>query len=306
MATSPSTVKQPAYIYLLPVAAVLIWSVNVVITRVAIDVISPLSISFYRWFFALLILTPILLPQVWRQRQTVRQYLPKLAVLGLFGMVIYQGLAYVAAHSTTATNMGIINGLIPLVTIVVASFLLKEKPSRFAIAGGLLSLLGLAVLIGQGNPANILSGDIHHGDGLMLLAVIGYACYGVLLRRWQIPLSTWSSVYVQIFFGALFQLPLVMYAGFSPISLQNGWIIFFSCVFPSILAPFLWMKAIAAMGPSRTSIFMNLLPVFTALIAIFYLGEIWRNYHTLGGLLALSGVILAQVKPKKLALKYGK
>ena len=297
--TSPSS-KNSMYVYVLPIAAVLIWSVNVVIARVAVDVISPMSISFYRWFFALLVLAPILLPQVWQQRQIVRQYLPKLAVLGLFGMVIHQGLAYVAAHSTTATNMGIINGLIPLVTIVVASFLLNEKPTRFAIAGGLLSLIGLTVLIGQGNPANILSGDIHLGDGLMLLAVGAYACYGVLLRRWQIPLSTWRSVYVQIFFGALFQLPLVMYAGFSPIDLKNGWIVLFSCIFPSILAPFLWMKAIAALGPNRSSIFMNLLPVFTALIAIFYLGEVWHSYHTLGGLLALGGVLLAQLKPKKM------
>lgn len=299
MASTPLNSKNSAYVYLLPIAAVLIWSVNVVIARVAVDVISPLSISFYRWFFALLVLTPILLPQVWQQRQTVRQYLPKLAVLGLFGMVIYQGLAYVAAHSTSATNMGIINALIPLITIVVASFLLKDKPSYFAITGGLLSLLGLAILIGQGNPANILKGNIHHGDSLMLLAVIAYACYGVLLRRWQIPLSTWSSVYVQISFGALFQLPLVMYAGFSPIGIQNGWIIIFSGLFPSILAPFLWMKAIAALGPNRSSIFMNLLPVFTALIAIFYLGEVWHSYHTLGGLLAVSGVMLAQIKPKK-------
>ena len=298
MALNPLSSKNSVYVYLLPIAAVLIWSVNVVIARVAVDVISPLSISFYRWFFALLVLTPILLPQVWQQRQIVRQYLPKLAVLGLFGMVIYQGLAYVAAHSTTATNMGIINGLIPLVTIVVASFLLNEKPTRFAIAGGLLSLIGLTVLIGQGNPANILSGDIHLGDGLMLLAVVAYACYGVLLRRWQIPLSTWRSVYVQIFFGALFQLPLVMYAGFSPITMQNSWIIIFSVGFPSILAPFLWMKAIAALGPNRSSIFMNLLPVFTALIAIFYLGEVWHSYHALGGLLALGGVMLAQIKPK--------
>lgn len=300
MAINTLTNKDSPYIYLLPIAAVLIWSVNVVIARVAVDVISPLSISFYRWFFALLVLTPILLPQVWQQRQIVKKYWPKLAVLGLFGMVIYQGLAYVAAHSTTATNMGIINGLIPLVTIVVATFLLKERPSRYAIAGGLLSLLGLAVLIGQGNPANILKGDIHSGDGLMLLAVIAYACYGVLLRRWQIPLSTWRSVYMQIFFGALFQLPLVMYAGFSPFTIQNGWIIVFSVGFPSILAPFLWMKAIAALGPNRSSIFMNLLPVFTALIAIFYLGEVWHSYHTLGGLLALSGVLLAQLKPKKM------
>ncbi|XID74867.1 DMT family transporter [Alkanindiges sp. WGS2144] len=285
-------------IFIFPLISVLIWSVNVVITRVAIDVISPLSISFYRWLFAFLILTPFILPKAWHQRQVIKNHLGKLAVLGLFGMVIYQGLAYIAAHSTTATNMGIINALIPLLTIAVATVILKEKPTRFAIIGGLLSLLGLAILIGQGNPASLLTGDIHLGDGLMLLAVTGYACYGVLVRLWQLPLTTWVSVYVQIFFGALFQLPLVMYEGFASITQENGWIIFYSCLFPSIIAPFFWVKAVGLMGPNRTSIFMNLLPVFTAIIAIAYLGEAWKSYHTVGGLLTLAGVILAQLKPK--------
>ena len=101
----------------LPLLAVLIWSMNVAVTRYVVDYISPVSISFYRWFVAFLILTPFMLGKVWRERQLVLQHWKQLAVLGAFGMVLYQGLGYSAAHYTTATNMGIINAFIPVFTI---------------------------------------------------------------------------------------------------------------------------------------------------------------------------------------------
>lgn len=290
--------KLPAYIMLLPLGTVLIWAINIVLTRAAIDVIQPFNISFYRWLIAFLILSPFLLPRVWRERAQIKPYIAKLAVMGLFGMVMYQGLAYVAAHSTTATNMGIINALIPLMTVAVASFALKKKPTLFALAGGVISLIGLSILIGKGNPLNLLAGDIHFGDGLMVIGVFCYACYGVLARLWQIPLSLFSSIYIQIFFGALFQLPLVLHEGFQPITADNAAIVMYAAIFPSLLAPLLWLKSIALIGPNRTSIFMNVLPIFTALIAVSFLGEHWYGYHTFGGLLTLGGVMLAQIKPK--------
>ena len=288
---------------LLPLGTVLIWAINIVLTRAAIDVIQPFNISFYRWLIAFIILMPFLLPKVWRERALIRPYLPKLALMGLFGMVMYQGLAYVAAHSTTATNMGIINALIPLMTVAVASVALKEKPTLFAVAGGLMSLLGISILIGKGNPANLLAGDIHLGDGLMVIGVFCYACYGVLARLWQIPLSLFSSIYIQIFFGALFQLPLVLHEGFQPITADNAAIVMYAAIFPSLLAPLLWLKSISLIGPNRTSIFMNVLPIFTALIAVSFLGEHWYSYHSIGGMLTLAGVILAQRKPKPAILQ---
>ena len=295
---STLTTAVPPYIMLLPLGTVLIWAINIVLTRAAIDVIQPFNISFYRWLIAFILLTPFLLPKVWRERALIRPYLPKLALMGLFGMVMYQGLAYVAAHSTTATNMGIINALIPLMTVAVASVALKEKPTLFAVAGGLMSLLGISILIGKGNPANLLAGDIHLGDGLMVIGVFCYACYGVLARLWQIPLSLFSSIYIQIFFGALFQLPLVLHEGFQPITADNAAIVMYAAIFPSLLAPLLWLKSISLIGPNRTSIFMNVLPIFTALIAVSFLGEHWYSYHSIGGMLTLAGVILAQRKPK--------
>ncbi|KAG1245074.1 hypothetical protein G6F65_021439 [Rhizopus arrhizus] len=107
----------PARYLLFPLLAALIWAVNMIVTKMAAGVISPAVIGFYRWAIAGAVLTPFALPGVWAQRRLIVPYLPKFAVLGGLGMALYQGLAYVAASSTTATNMGIITAMIPLLTI---------------------------------------------------------------------------------------------------------------------------------------------------------------------------------------------
>jgi len=117
----------------LPISAVLIWSMNIAVTRYVSDYISPVSISFYRWLVAFIILTPFMLLKVWKQRQLIKQHFFQLAVLSAFGMALYQGLAYSAAHYTTATNMGIINAFIPVFTIFVSILILRETPNRFAV-----------------------------------------------------------------------------------------------------------------------------------------------------------------------------
>ena len=203
-ADSPAT---PARYLMFPLLAALIWSVNMIVTKMAAGLISPAVIGFYRWTLAGVLLTPFALPGLWRQRRLVWPYLPKFAVLGGLGMALYQGLAYVAAGSTTATNMGIITAMIPLLTIAVGALVLRERPSALALLGGLLSLAGLALLIGEGDPTRLLSVGANHGDVLMGVAALAYALYGVLLRRWGLPVGPWVSLYVQVAFGVLFQLP---------------------------------------------------------------------------------------------------
>lgn len=287
------------WVYLLPFTAVVIWSVNVIVTKLAVAVIPALSISFYRWVLAFLILTPFLGLKVWRERGIIVPYLPKLALLGLFGMVMYQGLAYQAAHTTSATNIGILNAMIPIFTVFIATFLLRERASTWAVAGSVLSFLGIIILIGKGNPLNVLSGDFHLGDVLMLAAVLCYAAYGVLTRLWQIKLDLLSNIYIQIAFGVIFHLPLMMYYGFAAITPENLWVILYAGTLPSLVAPIVWVKAIQLIGPNRTSIFINFTPILTAMIAVSFLGEQWQIYHTVGGLLTLLGVGLAQIKPKQ-------
>lgn len=168
---------------LLPLIAVLIWSLNIAVTRYVAAYISPVSISFYRWLIAFLILTPWILPKVWQQRELIRPHLKQLAVLSAFGLVLYQGLSYTAANYTTATNMGIINAFIPMFTILVSLLILKEIPTRFAVLGCIISFSGLLYVIAQGDLRQLSELTGHAGDMLMVLAVFFYAFYGVFLKN---------------------------------------------------------------------------------------------------------------------------
>ena len=280
----------------LPVIAVLIWSLNIAITRYVAEYISPVSISFYRWIIAFLILTPFILPKVIKQRTLVRQNIVKLAVLSAFGMVLYQGLAYTAAHYTTATNMGIINAFIPIFTIFVSLMILKEFPTRFAVVGSILSFIGLIYVIGQGRLDTLMHLGGHWGDMIMIVAVFFYAFYGVFLKKWQLDLPLMISLYIQIGFAVLYHLPFVAVLGLDAIDLDNGLSVLYAGIFPSIIAPLVWMLAVQHLGPNRTSIFMNLMPIFTAIIAYVWLKEAWTIYHSLGGIVILIGIALAQKK----------
>lgn len=280
----------------LPVIAVLIWSLNIAITRYVAEYISPVSISFYRWIIAFLILTPFILPKVIKQRTLVRQNIVKLAVLSAFGMVLYQGLAYTAAHYTTATNMGIINAFIPIFTIFVSLMILKEFPTRFAVVGSILSFIGLIYVIGQGRLDTLMHLGGHWGDMIMIVAVFFYAFYGVFLKKWQLELPLMISLYIQIGFAVLYHLPFVAVLGLDAIDLDNGLSVLYAGMFPSIIAPLVWMLAVQHLGPNRTSIFMNLMPIFTAIIAYVWLKEAWTIYHSLGGIVILIGIALAQKK----------
>ena len=288
--------KMMRWAVLLPLLSVFIWSLNIAVTRYVTEYISPVSISFYRWLVAFIMLTPFMLPQLYKNRALIQQHWKQLAVLAAFGMVLYQGLSYSAAHYTTATNMGIINAFIPVFTILVSVFILKEWPNRFALLGCLISFSGLLLVIAKGHWANLLSLGGHAGDAIMLAAVFFYAFYGVLLKKWQLKIPLFISVYVQIFFALLYHLPFVLYFGLDAINAQNVWSVLYAGMFPSLAAPLLWMLSIQYLGPNQTSIFMNLMPIVTAAIAYCWLAEQWTVYHSIGTALAILGVLLAQKK----------
>ncbi|MCO8043147.1 DMT family transporter [Acinetobacter bohemicus] len=293
-----SDLRNPTWAFALPVLAVMIWSLNIVVTRYAADLISPASISFYRWLIAFLILTPFMLSKVWQQRQLVRQHWLQLAVLSAFGMVLYQGLAYTAAHYTTATNMGLINAFIPIFTILVSFFILKDIPNYFAIIGGILSFCGLMYVMAQGDLTALWQNGAHWGDLLMVIAVFFYAFYGVFLKKWQLKIPLLISLYIQIGFALIYHLPFIAWLGLDSLNPANLSSVLYAGIFPSLIAPLVWMLAVQQIGPNRTSIFMNLMPVFTAIIASIWLAESWTIYHSMGGAIILLGILLAQYQPK--------
>lgn len=280
--------------FLFPLLAVLIWSVNAIVSKMSATAIDPAAISFYRWLLALLILAPFALPGVWRHRQQIRQSWWKLLVLGLLGMVLYQSLAYYAAHSVSALFMGILNALIPLLTVLLSVVVMRLAPTQGILLGSLLSFSGLVWLVSEGNPAQLLSHGLGKGEMMMFAASASYALYGVLTKRWAIPLPNWQSLWMQIFFGVLLLTPGFLMAPDVSLNTQNIPLILFAAIPASIIAPFLWIQGVMRLGASTASIFMNLAPIFTAIIAVTFLHESLHSYHFIGGGVTLAGVILAQ------------
>ncbi|SCB28030.1 DMT family transporter [Rhizobium multihospitium] len=275
---------------LAPLLTVLIWSGNTVVTKASAGVISPGSISFYRWLLAFIVLLPFVGRSAWRNRALLREHWLKLAILGALGMVIYQSLAYEAAKTTSAVNMGVMLALMPLLSTLLAGLLAGERLTIASLAGGAISLIGLVYLTSRGNPMILVNGGFHIGDGLMIIAVLANALYGVMLRRWAMPLSLWQQLFWQIGFSTLLLIPVFLAGEISPVTTANLPLILYAAIPTSLIAPFCWMIGIHKLGAGRASLLINLLPIIVAALAWALLGEQLHSYHAIGGALALVGV----------------
>ena len=289
--------------FLLPLFTVIIWSGNSIVNILSANVIAPETISFYRWFIALITLTPFLIKPVWKKRHAIKPYLPKLAFLALLGMAINQSLAYFAAATTTATHMTLIFALVPLLSLMFSVPILGLTLTKKALFGAMISLTGLVYMLSHGNISNLLSEGINIGDSYMLIAACSYSLYGVLLKRWRLPFNNWIALYVQMVFAVIILIPMLTYNGQVNLTSESLPLVLYAAIPTSILATWLWMQSIHYIGADKTAMFMNLLPVFTAIMATFILGEQLSSEQFIGGGLVLTGVAMTQFKSRTIVKK---
>ncbi|MBF5014567.1 DMT family transporter [Burkholderia pseudomultivorans] len=294
--------------FLFPFCAIALWAGNVVVSKLSATTIDPSAITFYRLLLAVALMSVFTLRGAWRNRAQLGAHLPKLAVLGFLAMALFQSLSYEAAKTTTATNMAIITALVPLLTMALSSLLLGDPPGAGMVAGGMLSLAGVVYLISGGHPLTIAARGVQPGDLLMLAASGAYALYGVLLKRWHMgALPAWQSTYVQAIVALACMLPMLLRLPAPAVwpTRASVPLILYAGVLASVVLPYLWMQGVKLLGPSRCAMYMNLLPVMTAGIAIVLLGESLKPYHVIGGGVALVGVVIAQRFPVRASAPQG-
>lgn len=290
------TLPGAAMVYLLPLFTVFIWGGNAIVNKMAAETIEPSAMSFYRWLLAIVILTPFCLPKVIKRWQIIRQNLAKLAFLAMLGMVLNQSLSYYAGLTTTASNMALITSLVPLIAIFLSVPLLGKPISPISIVGGVLALSGLVFMLGKGDATFFLHQEVTPGDGIMVIASVCYAAYCVLLKRWKMPLSNWTMVYMQGALALIMLTPLWLSSEQLLPAKQALPLIAYAGLAASIAAPWMWVKAIDLIGADSSAMFMNLMPVVAITLAASLLGETVRDYHVIGGLLTVTGVLLSQLK----------
>ncbi|WP_128928146.1 DMT family transporter [Bradyrhizobium guangxiense] len=281
--------------FLYPFFAIVLWAGNVIVSRLSAHTIGPEAITFYRLLLATGCMSLFVAAPAWRNRTVIWRHFGQFAVLGFLAMCLFQSLSYLAAETTSATNMAVFTALTPLLTVLLSAVLLRETPTVGLVGGGMLSLAGLVYLVSGGDPVALLRGGVRPGDLLMFVAALVYALYGVLLKRWDLPVAGWQSTYMQalcalaIMFPAFLATPAPMRA----LNTETLPLIAYAGGLASIVLPFLWVRGVQVLGPNRCAIFMNLLPVLAALGAIALLGEPVRAFHIIGGGVALAGVACA-------------
>lgn len=278
----------------------LLWSSNFVIGRALHDAITPATLNFLRWALALLVLLPVTLVDLRRHRAVLLQHWKLVALLGLTGIAAFQTLAYLALTQTTALNTILLTSLAPLAIVVLSWLALGERISRVQVAGLVTSLGGAAVLILHGEVEALVALRFNAGDLWMLVAVVLWAVYSVLLRSRPAQVPPLALHTASVGAGALWMLPLFGWeatrGGGLPTDPTVWLAIGFIAVFSSAIAHAMWVRGVATIGANRASVFIHLMPLFGAVLAISFLGEQLATYHAVGAALVLCGVVLTSRK----------
>ena len=277
-------------------AAIIFWSGSNLVAKMASGNIPPGSITFWRWFLAFVVMTPFCLKEAVIKRRIILNKLPYLFVLGALGMVVYQGALYFGAKDTSATNIGLLLGCVPVFTQLFAALLLGEKVTIKQAVGLVLSIVGLLIVISQGQLKGILSLQFNPGDQLIVLGVAGYALYTVLSKRWHLPFSTLASLYVQVSCSVILLVPFALISPSWSLNHQNIALIAYAGIMASVAAPFCWLWGIRILTAAQSTLFFYLIPLITALLSSLFLGENIHGYHLVGGVVAFAGLAVSLIR----------
>jgi drug/metabolite transporter (DMT)-like permease len=268
----------------------LFWAGNYVIGKYVVAEMTPLWITFSRWTFASIMLIGIAHYLEKPDWKTVIKAWPKLLGLSLLGIVGYNLVLYSALDYTSSTNAAFVSALNPAMMVLFSVILLRDKISRLQILGISISLIGALVILTRGNVGQVLHTSYNKGDLLMLAAIVLWTLYSITGKRiMNIPPITTTAA--SAFIAAVIMAPFAMHQGIdigklSPLTISG---ILYITIFPSICSFIFWNISVREIGASKAGIFLNLIPVFTAIIS-WILGEKITLPQILGGLLVFIGV----------------
>ena len=296
-----ANIKVPPYVFL--VLAPLFWAGNFVFGQPLTEALPPFGLNLIRWCVACVVLVPLTFYLEGGIARPPRRLWAGLVVMAITGIFLFNGLVYLSLGYTTSTNAALINGATPVLTIVLAAAVGFDKLTGRRVAGALVSLVGIGWVVSRGSLDALASLSFNGGDLIMLVAAVAWAVYTVLVIRVTRVLPPLATTTIT----ALLALPLLVLAGGYELATQD-----IGPITPLVFAGFLyigvvasvgaflfWIIGVKGVGAARASVFLNLIPVFTVVIATPTLGERPGLAQLVGGLLVICGVTLASSKGRK-------
>ncbi len=279
--------------YLLLMVVVVFYAGNI-LTGKALSDLPPLTIAFGRIAVAFLVLIPIGCRSAWSSRHLFIRHWKPLLLMTLTGVAGFNTLIYSALQFTSATNVSVLEASIPAVTVLLGFWLLRERLRPLQWAGVLLSLCGALWVVTNGQLLRLTEMSLNIGDAIMAVGALSWAVYSIAVRRYLMLFPAHGAVLVMTGLSVLFMLPLLLtewaLVGIPRISGGQWSGLLYLGIFPSVIALLLYNRAVATLGASQASVFLNFVPVFTMLGAYVLLDEAISLMQVLGAMAVILGV----------------
>lgn len=294
----------PLFTYCSLLLTMLLWGGTFIAGRLLAEAMEPAGAAFLRFAIAsLAMLAAVQLLEGPLRLPPPRLWLP-LFLLGLTGVFAYNvcffhGLQYISAGRASLIVAGT-----PLVITLFAAIFLGERLTLIKGSGVLLSLAGAVMVIGNGHPASLLHGGFGKGEQALLGCVLSWSAYSLIGRQVLRSLPPLTSVCYSALIGTLLlTVPAVntgIFARLGAISPLSWLSLAYLGLGGTALAFSLYYMAIKKIGAARAGIFINLVPVFSLILAWLLLQETIKAAVLAGGLLVLAGVSLANFQRQPL------
>ncbi len=305
MSTPPQHLARHAPLTALTVLLLLVppllWASNAVVGRMVRELVSPITLNFVRWVIAFVLLLPFAAP-VLRRDSPLWAHWKRYALLGLLGIGLYNALQYLALQTSTPINTTLVGSSLPLWMLAVGTLFFGARVNAREIGGALLSMVGVLLVLSRGEWQQLLGLRLVPGDLYMILGTIAWAFYSWLLARTQEPKAVrqdWAAfLMAQLVFGVAWSGALA--AGewtLTDAHLDLGWPLVAAMLFigigPAVVAYRCWGTGVQRAGPQAASVFMNLTPLFAAVLSAAFLREPPHWYHGAAFLLIVGGIVVA-------------
>ena len=287
--------------YSLLVFAAFCWSGNFIVGKYAyLFEVPPLTLNFLRWISVWLILIPFTYKEIYENLNYIKKNWIVISFMGIITISTFNSVVYLALTYTQVINAVLVLAAIPAVTIIISSLMKVDKTNIFQLVGLFLSIIGIGAIISNADVNKIFSLNFNKGDLWMLVCVISWSLYSTLLKKQNFKFSQFTLIQLMVSVGIIFLIPQFFYE--KSIGLELNFnkaffaILFYVVIFPALAAYYCWQKGVEIVGPNRATMFIQLMPLLSALLAIIIFREKLDLYHFIGASFILSGIYLSNRK----------
>ena len=287
--------------YTLLVFATLCWSGNFIVGKFAyLFEVPPLTLNFMRWASVWLILIPFTYKEILNNMNDIKKNWIVISFMGIITISTFNSVVYFALTYTQVINAVLVLAAIPAVTIIISSLMKVDKTNIFQLFGLLLSIIGIGAIISNADIQKITTLSFNKGDLWMLVCVFTWAIYSTLLKKHKFKFSQFTLIQLMVSIGIIFLIPQFFYE--RSIGLEVNFnkaffvILFYVVIFPALAAYYCWQKGVEIVGPNRATMFIQLMPLLSAVLAILIFQEKFELYHFIGASFILSGIYLSNRK----------